>query len=456
MGSREDLNLPQGQDMSGLHSLQAEQAVLGALLCDNTAWDRIGDLIGDGDFYVYEHRLIFRAISVQIEANKPADVLTVTEAMTRTGEIEKVPEGLLYIHELQENMPSSANVRRYAEIVRERAILRKLYVALNNGMDTVFNPGNTPVTELVDRIQAQVLAVAEKESAAFGGLNQVKAGLDRVLHQLDVLANRPPGTCSGVPTGFIDLDHKIDGMHAGDLIILAARPAMGKTAMLCNICEHVALNMRLPVAIFTMEMSEDQLAMRMLAAHSGVNSQRLRVGRLNDKDWDAVGVSMGRLAKAPIFMDEQGNLPVSVVRARCRKLWREHNGLGLIAIDYVQLMRGENNRGAGRVEEISEISRGLKSLAKELKCPVLLLSQLNRGVESRPNKRPMISDLRESGGLEQDADTILLLYRDEYYNHDSPDKGTAEVIIGKQRNGPIGTVHLAYRGDNTRFGNMHA
>jgi len=445
-----------GRDASGLYSLPAEQAVLGGLLMANDAWDRIGDLVAQGDFRLTSHQVIFRSISRLIEANKPADPVTVGEDLSRSGDIEHVDGGLLYLNELFDSTPSAANIRRHAEIVRERAVLRRLLKSLSQGTDLVYNPGPRSTSEVVDAVQSQVMAVAEKESSAFGGLNPVGMGIQRVMNQLDTLAQRPPGTVSGVPTGFVELDDRIDGMHPGDLIILAARPSMGKTAMLCNIVEHVALSAKLPAAVFSMEMSEDQLAMRMMAAHSGVNSQRLRVGRLNPKDWDRLGVSMGILNDAPIFLDEQGNLTVGTIRARARKLRREHGELGLVAIDYVQLMRGDHGGGKGgnRVEEISEISRGLKSMAKELKCPVLLLSQLNRGVESRPNKRPMLSDLRESGGLEQDADTILFIYRDEYYNPESPDRGTAEIIIGKQRNGPIGTVRLSYYGDNTRFQNL--
>ena len=449
--------LPPLPDMSRLHSLEAEQCILGSLMVDNSAWDRIADLVVEGSFYLYSHRLIFRALQTLLENNKPADVITVMETLRSRDELEKA-EGFVYLDGLSQTMPSSANIRMYAEIVRDRALLRKMYGALTKGIDRLFARGDTPVTQLVDEIQAAIMGVSVSGAAKFGGLNHVHGAVERVMNQLDALSTRPEGSVSGITTGFGDLDSRTDGMHAGDLIILAARPAMGKTAMLCNIAEHVSLDVKLPVAVFTMEMSEEQLAMRLLASLTNVNSQRLRVGRLNNAEWDKISGGVGRLSGAPIYMDEQGNLTAGTIRSHCRKLAREHGGqLGLIAIDYVQLMRGEHSRGGGaesRAAEISEISRGLKALAKELKCPVLLLSQLNRGVESRPNKRPMMSDLRESGGLEQDADTILMLYRDEYYNPDSPDKGTAEVIITKQRNGPVGTVRLGYRGDNTRFHNI--
>lgn len=455
VGRRDDMDGPQGETLPP-QSLESEQAVLGILLLFNEAWDRLLDLKAE-HFHSSDHAQIFRAISALIEGNRPADVLTVADQLQRSGKLEAVG-GIPYLHSLAESMPSVVNVRVYADIVIDRSIIRRTISTLHQAQTLLGGSKGRNGRELLDQVQGMVMELAESGNDTFGGLNHIRNGLSRVMIKLDMLAQRKDQSdVIGVPTGFGVLDSQLAGMQAGDLIVLAARPSMGKTAMLTNIAEHVAVYEKLPVGIFTMEMSEDQIAMRILAALTGVNSQRLRVGRLNNKDWDYLNGGLAKLNDAPIFLDEQGQMTVTGIRARARKLAREHGQLGLIAVDYLQLMKGDDTRGGSaenRANEIAEISRGLKALAKELRCPVLALSQLNRGVESRPNKRPMMSDLRESGAIEQDADVILFLYRDEYYNPQSPDKGVAEVIVAKQRNGPIGTVRLGYRGDNTRFVNQ--
>lgn len=455
MGNRDDIDRVPFETLPA-QSLESEQAVLGALMVFNEAYERVSELCPE-HFHSSDHAQIFRAIFRLIEANKPADVLTVADELQRAGRLEGVG-GIPYLNSLTDGMPSAANIRRYAEIVIDRSTIRRTSSALHQAQQLLGTPKGRTGREMLDEIQGMVMSLAEAQNQTFGGFNHIGNGLRRVMDKLDLLSQRKDQSdVIGVPTGFGVLDSQLAGMQAGDLIVLAARPSMGKTAMLANIAEHVAVYEKLPVGIFTMEMSEDQIAMRLLAAITGVNSQRLRVGRLNNNDWDRLNGGLAKLNDAPIFLDEQGQMTVTSIRTRARRLMREHGQLGLIAVDYLQLMKGEDARGGSaenRANEIAEISRGLKALAKELRCPVMALSQLNRGVESRPNKRPMMSDLRESGAIEQDADVILFLYRDEYYNPESPDKGVAEVIVAKQRNGPIGTVRLGYRGDNTRFVNQ--
>jgi replicative DNA helicase len=434
------------------HSVEAEQSVLGGLLLENSAWDRIGDLISEADFYRADHRLIYRHVSKLIEASKPADVLTVAESLERSAELANAG-GLAYIATLAQNTPSAANIRRYAEIVRERSVMRRLAEVGTQIADSAYNPLGRDASQLLDQAESKVFEIAEQGSRGKQGFIAMPPLLTQVVERIDMLYNRDnPNDVTGVPTGYSDLDEKTSGLQPGDLIIVAGRPSMGKTALSLNIAEHVALDAGLPVAVFSMEMAATQLAMRLLGSLGRLDQHRLRTGRLLDDDWQRLTQAVGRLNDAPMQIDETPALNALEVRARSRRLHRQYGKLGLIVIDYLQLMSATGD-GENRATEISEISRSLKALAKELSVPVIALSQLNRSLEQRPNKRPVMSDLRESGAIEQDADLILFIYRDEVYNPDSADKGIAEIIIGKQRNGPIGTVKLTFRGENTRFEN---
>ncbi|MGA7180099.1 MAG: replicative DNA helicase [Thiobacillaceae bacterium] len=432
------------------HSVEAEQAVLGGLLLDNLAWDKIADLVNELDLYRQDHRQILRAITRLIGENKPADVVTVAEALQSHGELEGVG-GLPYLASLASNTPSAANIRRYAEIVRERAVMRKLVETATGIADSAYSPNGKSASQLLDEAEAKVFEIAEAGNRGGAGFTPIKPLLREVMERVDELYSRDnPDDVTGVPTGFKDLDSKTSGLQPGDLIIVAGRPSMGKTAFSLNIAENVALDTGLPVAVFSMEMASTQLVMRMIGSVGKLDQHKLRTGRLGDDDWPRLTYAMGKLNEAPLFIDETPALNPLELRARARRLARECGKLGLIVIDYLQLMSASGS-GENRATEISEISRSLKALAKELNVPVVALSQLNRSLEQRPNKRPVMSDLRESGAIEQDADVILFIYRDEVYNPESQDKGTAEIIIGKQRNGPIGMVRLTFLGEYTKF-----
>ena len=432
------------------HSIEAEQSVLGGLLLNNEAWDRIGDMVADIDFYRDDHRKIYRHISKLIEHNKPADVLTVAESLQLSGELQNVG-GINYLQNLSEGTPSAANIRLYAEIVRERSILRALARAGEDIADSSYSPNGREARQLLDEAEKKVFDIAEMGHRNAQGFQSIENLLGEVMTRLDELSKNPSAVV-GKETGFVDLDNLTSGMQDGDLIIVAGRPSMGKTAFSLNLAEHVAVNLGLPVLIFSMEMGGTQIANRFLSSISKVDQQRLRTGQLEARDWDRLNQAMVKLNTAPIHIDESPALNVIELRARARRMWRMYEGLGLIVVDYLQLMSATGS-GENRATEISEISRSLKALAKELKVPVVALSQLNRSLEQRPNKRPVMSDLRESGAIEQDADVIIFIYRDEVYNPETADKGTAEIIISKQRNGPIGTVRLTFVGQNTRFEN---
>lgn len=437
------------------HSIEAEQSVLGGLLLDNQAWDRMGDLLTDADFYRDEHRRIFRQIRNLLERAKPADVVTVAEALDAQGETQQTG-GLAYLGELAANTPSAANIRRYAEIVRERSVLRQLVATADEIAGDALNPMGREAVTLLDEAERKIFQIAESGAGHNEGFVHINPLLTQVVEKIQELHDRDnPSDITGVPSGFIDLDQKTSGMQPGDLIIVAGRPSMGKTAFALNVAENVAVETGLPVGVFSMEMGGAQLAMRMLASIGRLNSQNLRTGRMSDEEWSRLSFALGKLHEAPIYIDETGGLSPANLRARARRLARQYGGkLGLLVIDYIQLMSG-NRPGENRATEVSEISRAIKSLAKELQVPIIALSQLSRKVEERNDKRPMMSDLRESGAIEQDADVILMMYRDEYYNRENPDnKGLAEVIIGKQRNGPTGTVRLAFLGEFTRFENL--
>ena len=432
------------------HSLEAESSVLGGLLLDNSAWDRVGDLVKDGDFYRHEHQLVFAAIAQLVNASKPADVITVFEQLQSLGKAQDVG-GLAYLNSLAQYVPSAANIRRYAEIVRERGILRKLLTASDEIATNAFNPQGKTVAKILDEAEQKIFNIGEEGSRmkqGFQGMDTLVVDLmDRVQEMAD-----NPNDITGVPTGFYDLDRMTAGFQAGDMIVLAARPSMGKTALAINIAEHVALNEGLPVAVFSMEMGAAQLAVRIVGSIGRINQGHLRTGKLTDDEWPRLTEAIEKLRNISLHIDETPGLTPGELRANARRLARQCGKLGLIVVDYLQLMSGSSgSNGENRATELGEISRGLKMLAKELQCPVIALSQLNRSVEQRTDKRPMMSDLRESGAIEQDADIIMFIYRDEYYNKDSKEPGVAEVIIGKQRNGPTGTVKLAFMNQLTRF-----
>jgi replicative DNA helicase len=434
------------------HSIEAEQSVLGGLLLDNAAWDRIADFIREDDFYRFDHRLIFQSIVKLVNSSRPADVITVFEALSSQGRAEDAG-GLTYLNALAQNTPSAANIRRYAEIVRDRGVLRKLITVSDEIAGQAFNPQGKEVKQMLDEAESKIFAIAEEGSRGAQGFIAIQPLLTQVVERIDELYNRDhTSDITGVPTGFVDLDKMTSGLQPGDLIIVAGRPSMGKTAFSINIGENVAIDSGLPVAVFSMEMGGAQLAMRMLGSVGRLDQHRLRTGRLIDEDWPRLTHAIQKMNDAQFYIDETPALSSIELRARSRRLSRQCGRLGLIIIDYLQLMSG-NTGGENRATEISEISRSLKGLAKELHCPVIALSQLNRSLEQRPNKRPVMSDLRESGAIEQDADVILFIYRDQVYNPDSPDKGTAEIIIGKQRNGPIGSVRLTFLGEYTKFDN---
>ena len=435
------------------HSIEAEQSVLGGLLLDNTAWDRVADFINESDLYRPDHKVIYQHISRLIGANKPADAITVAESLENTKELDQVG-GLSYLGALAQNTPSVANIRRYAEIVRERSILRKLADTAAKIADSAYNPMGQEAAQLLDEAESKIFSISEEGSRTRQGFQDIQPILTQVVERIDMLYNRDnPSDVTGVPTGFVDLDRMTSGFQAGDLVIVAWRPSMGKTALALNISQHVTLDAGLPIGIFSMEMGAGQLAMRLLSSLGKINAHDLRTGQLAEDDWRKLTNAVGRLSEAPIHIDETPGLNSLELRARARRLHRQYGQLGLIVIDYLQLM-SSSRQGENRATEISEISRSLKGLAKELNVPVMALSQLNRSLEQRPNKRPVMSDLRESGAIEQDADTILFIYRDEVYNPDTLDKNKAEIIIGKQRNGPTGTVMFTWNGKHTKFSNF--
>jgi replicative DNA helicase len=435
------------------HSVEAEQSVLGGLLLDNSAWDRIGDRINTEDFYRHDHRLIFQQIARLIDQNRPADTVTVFEGLQGTGQAGDCG-GLAYLNSLAQNTPSAANIRRYAEIVHERAILRRLVAVGEEIAVSALEPHGRDAKQILDEAEGKVFRIAEQGARDRAGFVRLEPLLTRVVERIQELFERAGGSdVTGVPTGFTDLDSKTSGLQAGDLIVIAGRPSMGKTALALNIGEHVAIDLGMPVAVFSMEMGAAQLALRMLGSVGRIDQQRLRTGRLTDEDWPRLSEAIERMHAAPLYIDETPAMNALELRARARRLAREYKQLGLVVVDYLQLMSA-TAAGENRATEISEISRSLKALAKELKVPVIALSQLNRTVETRTDKRPVMSDLRESGAIEQDADVILFIYRDEVYNPETSDRGVAEIIIGKQRNGPIGRVNLRFGGEFTRFDNL--
>jgi len=437
------------------HSVEAEQSLLGALLLDNQAFDKVADLVTGEDFYRDDHRRIWKHIARLVEATRPADVVTVLESIEASEDKDKTG-GAAYLAALAQNTPSALNIRRYAELVRERSVQRRLAQVATEIAENALSPTGKEVGQLLDEAESKIFQIAESGARKDTGLLAISPVLAKVFERIDHLHSQDnPSDITGVPTGFVDLDRMTAGLQPGDLVIVAGRPSMGKTAFALNIAEHVALHptVKMPVAIFSMEMSASQLAMRMLSSMAKLDQTKLRTGRLNDEEWGKLTDEIGRLNEAKIHVDETAALNSLELRARARRMKREYGKLGLVVVDYLQLMSASSH-GENRATEISEISRSLKALAKELDVPVIALSQLSRAVEQRNDRRPLMSDLRESGAIEQDADVILFIYREEVYAPDKEEaKGRAEVIIGKQRNGPIGTVHLTFLGRNTRFAN---
>lgn len=433
------------------HSIEAESSVLGGLLLDNAAWDRISDVVTANDFYRYEHRAVFESVSALVNAGKPADVITVYEHLQSTGKAEEVG-GLSYLNALAQYVPGVGNIRRYAEIVRDRSILRRLVSTSEEISANAFNTQGRPVSSILDEAEQKIFNIGEEGARTRQGFQSMDSLVVSLLDRVQEMADNP-NDVTGVPTGFYDLDRLTAGLQAGDLVVLAGRPSMGKTALAINMAEHVALNEGLPVAVFSMEMGAAQLAVRIVGSIGRIDQSRLRTGKLTDDEWPRLSEAIEKLRTISLYIDESAGLTPGELRANARRLARQCGQLGLVVVDYLQLMSGsQGSEGENRATELGEISRGLKMLAKELQCPVIALSQLNRSVESRPDKRPMMSDLRESGAIEQDADIIMFIYRDEYYTKDAcKEPGVAEVIIAKQRNGPTGMVKLAFLNKITKF-----
>ena len=435
------------------HSIQAEQSLLGALMLDNQTWDSVADKVSEGDFYRREHRLLFAAVRKLAEEEQPFDVVTLAETLEQNRELDDAG-GLPYLGSIAKDTPSAANIKAYAKIVRERSVLRQLISVGTDISDIAFNPEGRDAADMLDEAERRVFEIAEQEARGGGGFQPLKALLGKAVERIEILFQRDE-PITGLATGFTDFDMMTSGLQRSDLIIVAGRPSMGKTTFAMNIAENVAIAAKRPVAVFSMEMPGDSLAMRMMSSLGSIDQHRVRTGKLEEDEWPRLTSAVNMLSQAPMFIDDTPALSPTEVRARARRLKREQGDLGLIVLDYLQLMQAPGST-ENRATEISAISRNLKALAKELDVPVIALSQLNRSLEQRTNKRPIMSDLRESGAIEQDADLIVFIYRDEVYNEDSENKGIAEIIIGKQRNGPIGTTQLTFLGKYTKFENYIA
>ena len=449
-----DAQRPVGVDYDELrippHNVHAEQSLLGGLMLDNSAWDRIADMVAERDLYRREHRLIFRAIAKLASEDQPFDLVTLAETLERNEQLEGAG-GLPYLGTIANETPTAANIKAYARIVRQTSVLRQMISAGTDIADSGYNPQGRDAAELLDAAERRVFEIAEQEARGGGGFQPIKNLLGRAVERIDALYQRDE-PITGLATGFSDFDMMTSGLQPSDLIIVAGRPSMGKTSFAMNMAEHVAIQSKRPVAVFSMEMPGDSLAMRMMSSLGRIDQHRVRTGRLEEDEWPRLTSAVNILAGAAMFIDDTPALSPTEVRARARRLKRDQGDLGLIVLDYIQLMQAPGV-GENRATEISAISRSLKALAKELNVPVVALSQLNRSLEQRPNKRPVMSDLRESGAIEQDADLIVFIYRDEVYHEDTNDKGVAEIIIAKQRNGPIGTTRLTFLGKYTKFEN---
>lgn len=433
------------------HSIEAEQAVLGGLMLDNNAWERVLDQVSDGDFYRHDHRLIFRAIHRLAERNEPFDVVTLSEQLDKEGTLPQVG-GLAYLSELAKNTPSVANIKAYASIIRERATLRQLISVSNDIASSAYAPEGRTGNEILDEAERKIFEIAEARPKTGGPVGVVDL-LKSTIDTIDTLFNSDDAI-TGVSTGFADLDDKTSGLQSSDLVIVAGRPSMGKTTFAMNLVENALMRTDKVVLVYSLEMPSESLMMRMLSSLGRIDQTKVRSGKLEEEDWSRLTSAVNMLQDRKLFIDDTAGISPSEMRARTRRLAREHGEIALIMVDYLQLMQIGGSASDNRTNEISEISRSLKALAKEFNCPVVALSQLNRSLEQRPNKRPVNSDLRESGAIEQDADVIMFVYRDEVYHPETEYKGVAEIIIGKQRNGPIGTVRLAFQGKFTRFDNL--
>ncbi|MCB1878004.1 MAG: replicative DNA helicase [Chromatiales bacterium] len=432
------------------HSIQAEQAVLGGLMLENSAWDQVGDKIGEEDFYRRDHRLIFRAVKDLVDRGQPCDAITLSGYLESSGDLESAG-GLPYLGLLAKETPSAANITAYADIVRERSVMRQLIDVATQIANSAYDPQGQDSAAMLDNAERLVFEIAEQRSRGKGGFRHIRGLLKTTVERIEELFDRDD-PITGLTTGFDDFDEMTSGLQPSDLLIVAGRPSMGKTTFAMNIAENAAIKTRRPVAVFSMEMPGEALALRMISSLGAIDQTRVRSGKLDDEEWPRLSSAVAILAETPLFIDDTPALNPVELRARCRRLKREQKDLSLVVIDYLQLMQTAG-AAENRATEISEISRSLKALAKELSVPVIALSQLNRSLEQRPDKRPRMSDLRESGAIEQDADVIVFIYRDEVYNPDSEHKGMAEVIIGKQRNGPIGMVPMTFQGRYTRFQN---
>jgi len=434
------------------HSTEAEQAVLGGLLIDAAAWDQIGDVVSADDFYRPDHSLIFSAIAELVASSRPPDVVTCSEQLQRRGKLDDAG-GLAYLSTLVRDTPTAANARAYAHIVRERSLLRQLISAGREITGSAFASDGRSARDLVDEAESRVFEIAERSTGRREGAVGVSVLLPALIDKIDEWHSNPDAL-RGLATGFTDFDRRTGGLRAGDLVIIAGRPSMGKTTLAVNIAEYAAINPEKPasVAIFSMEMPSEQLLTRMLSSIGGVPLNSIRSGQISDEDWVRVTAATTQLSSAKIFIDETPGLTPTELRARARRVKREH-GLGLVVVDYLQLMQVPGTK-ENRATEIAEISRGLKALAKELEVPVIALSQLNRGVEQRQEKKPVMSDLRESGAIEQDADMILLIYREEVYDKNTPKRGIAEIDVAKHRNGETGPFMLTFQGQYSRFSNF--
>lgn len=436
------------------YSIQAEQSVLGGLMLDNETWDKVADRLIEDDFYRHDHRLIFRAISMLAEKQLPFDVVTLAEILENNNWLSEAG-GLAYLGAMAKDTPSAANIVAYGDIVRERSVLRQLIHAASEVADSAYHTKGRELGSLVEEAEQKIFQIADQRRRTGSGFKAIRSLLAGAVNRIEEL-HQKKGHITGISTGFTDLDKETSGLQRGDFIVVAGRPSMGKTTFAMNIAEYVAIENReaqLPVAVFSMEMPGEQLAMRMMSSLGRIDQHRVRTGQLEDDEWPRMAMAINMLADTKLFIDDTPSLTPTEVRARCRRLAREYGQLGLVVLDYLQLMQTPGNT-ENRANEISEISRSLKALAKEMNVPVIALSQLNRNLEQRTNKRPMPSDLRESGAIEQDADIIIFIYRDEVYNPDGGEKGKAEIIIAKQRNGPIGMVPLTFSGQYTRFDNF--
>ncbi|WP_343189058.1 replicative DNA helicase [Buchnera aphidicola (Chaitoregma tattakana)] len=434
------------------HSIEAEQSILGGLMLNNKKWEVVSEIILEEDFYSTQHKIIFEEMKNLLNLNHPIDLITLSESLEQKNKLESVGR-FSYLAELSKNTPSTANIKAYAKIVKERSTIRKIIFAANKILQAGYNTNGRSSEDILDYAESIVFKISENRFKKKTGPKNIVQILDSTMSNIEKLIKSPIGDLTGINTGYQDLNKKTSGLQKSELIIIAARPSMGKTTFAMNICENVAMIYEKPVLIFSLEMPVEQIMTRILSSLSRVNQTKIKTGQLHDEDWSRISSTINILLKKKnIYIDDSSSLTTTEIRSRSRKIYRENNGISLIMIDYLQLMKIPSIK-ENRTLEIAEISRTLKSLAKELEVPIIALSQLNRSLEQRADKRPLNSDLRESGSLEQDADLIMFIYRDEVYHENSDFKGIAEIIIGKQRNGPIGTIRLTFNGHWSRFDN---